>query len=339
MYWLKKHLAAKIIRKSLSDRTLSLAELEGKHINKEEPLFNDSSYFLGRGDDGSFMVVRQAFRTTRGNEYWLNLHFPGMGTYVLSDMEPTEGKGFHLGTLQFNCLEPGKTWEILFEGPINRENENCNLELKLIFTATRPLINFKEITNPKVTASVIAKETWNRAFFNRLKEIKKMHLEQGGNIKGYATINNKKIEINWRSIRDHSWGNRTWGMWKRHIWLSGVLDNGEVFNVSMIKYDFLEQLAAGYITKGQEVTYLNQTPKMESFAEDPLIPDPGKFVFYTVDHVEHQLLFNISGHFKFLMDDEYYIYEGMGDFTLDGIKGKGVAEFGFNPEHYDIETW
>lgn len=336
---LKKFLAARIIKKSLTDRILPLEDLESKHINRDEPLFNDSSYFLGRGDDGSYMVVRQAFRTTRGNEYWLRFYFPGKGEYVLEDMEAIEGKEFQLGTLEFVCQDPGKTWNIKYKGPIKKGGEDIDLELNLTFTATRRLVNFKEITDPVVTAAVIAKEKWDRKFFEKLKEIKKVHLEQGGQLKGYAILKGEKIDIDWRSIRDHSWGNRTWGSWNRHIWLGGVLDNGEAFNLSMIRYDFMGQLAAGYITEGEKVTYINTMPDMDAFASDPLIPDPCMIAFYSSDGVEHELSITFAGHFKFIMDDEYYIHEGMGNFTLDGIKGKGVAEFGFNPENYDFKTW
>ena len=337
-FWLKKQLASLLIRRSLKERELSPEELESKHKNPNVPLFNDSSYFLGRSEDGSYMVVRQAFRTTRGHEYWLNIFLPGKGSFELKGMNATEGEGFRLGNLKFDCLEPGKTWEISYNGPIHCGNEVHEIEIKWIFTGIQPLINFKNITNPSVTAAVIAAEKWDGAFFRKLKEIKKVHLEQGGNITGTIKLDGEEINIDWRSVRDHSWGSRSWGKWKRHVWLSGVLDNNEVFNVSMISYDFLGQLGAGYITANEHISYLNQTPDMNSFAGDPLIPEKGKFTFFTQDGKQHELGFEMAGRFEFMMDNEYYIYEGMGNFILDGIKGMGVAEFGLNPEFYDLKT-
>lgn len=332
---IKQCIAKRNIQKSLSERSLSKLELEKKHSNPEEKLFNDSSYFLGRGDDGSCFVVRQAFRTTRGNEYWLRMYLPEYGELTLEDMDPIEGEGFQLGDIKYECLDPGKVWNIHYQGPIKQGEKSLDLILDLQFKGTRPLVNFKNITNPKVTGAVIAREKWNKAFFGQLKEIKKMHLEQGGNLTGSISLNGVKKDIHWRSVRDHSWGNRSWKSWKRHIWLSGVLDNEEVFNLSMIRYDFLGQLAAGYITDKCQLTYIHEAPLMESFAGDPLMPETGKFEFQSADGKNHELQFNIPNYFDFMMDNEYFIHEGMGDFVLDGIKGKGVAEFGLNPQFYD----
>jgi phosphohistidine swiveling domain-containing protein len=87
MYSVKRALAALMIRRSLKDRVLRLEELESKHSDPEEPLFNDSSYFLGRGKDGSFMVVRLAFRPRRNPEYWLAFHLPGKGNFRLRKLD------------------------------------------------------------------------------------------------------------------------------------------------------------------------------------------------------------------------------------------------------------
>ena len=331
-------MAKRFIRRNLRERELPVEELESKHKNPEIPLFNDSSYFLGRGEDGSYMVVRQAFRTTRGNEYWLKIFLPGKGVFELKDMEAKEGKGFRQGNLKFDCLEPGKTWEISYKGPVHQGDEVHHIELKWLFKGIRPLVNFKDITNPSVTAAVIAAEKWNAGFFNKLKEIKKVHLEQGGKITGTIKLDGEEINVDWRSVRDHSWGSRSWGKWKRHVWLSGVMDNDEVFNISMISYDFLGQLAAGYITANESIAYLNRTPDMNSFAGKPLIPEKGKFSFYTADGDKHDLEFEMAGKFEFMMDNEYYIHEGMGNFVLDGVKGMGVAEFGLNPQFYDLKV-
>ena len=78
----------KIIKKKLLKRDnepISLKDIEKKHKNPHEGLFNDSSYFNGLGDDGSYFLVRQSFRTTRGNEFWLELFFPDLGLLRLKN--------------------------------------------------------------------------------------------------------------------------------------------------------------------------------------------------------------------------------------------------------------
>lgn len=339
MYTLKKVLAKTFISRSLKERDLPIEVLESKHTDPSIPSFNDSSYFLGRGEDGSYMVVRLAFRTGREDEFWLSFHIPGFGTFELKELEEVDNGeeiDFQSGALKFNCVLPGKKWEIFYSGSIQTDNKTSHVELKLHFEGLKPLVNFKNISDPLEIATVIAQEKWNTNFFKKLREIKKVHLEQGGRITGSITLNDKTVEVNWRSVRDHSWGIRSWETWKRHVWLGGVLDNGEAFNLSMINYDFLGQLSAGYITQGTQLTYFSLLPDMDSFASDPLIPEETGFEFYSRDGKQHSLSLKKPFHFNFMMDKKYYIHEGMGDFILDGVPGKGVAEFGLNTKFYDI---
>lgn len=327
-----------MIGRSLKERDLSLDELETRHSDPETSLFNDSSYFLGRGEDGSSFIVRMAFRNGRDPEYWLSFHLPGSGTYVLKDLDCKMSPGFNMGKLQFSCLEPGKKWQISYSGSIEKGGTVHKLDLNLLFEGTRPLVNFKNISKPSDIAPVIAREKWTKEFLKSLREIKKVHLEQGGAIGGTIRLDGVEHNVDWRSVRDHSWGTRSWKTWKRHVWLGGMLDNGEAFNLSMISYGFLGQLSAGYITKGDKLSYFSALPPMDSFASAPLIPKKTVIEFRSRDGVLHKLEVNIARAYDFTMDGVYFIHEGMGDFVLDGIPGMGVAEFGLNLEHYDYSS-
>jgi len=326
------------MRRSLKERDLPLEVLETRHSDPETPLFNDSSYFLGRGEDGSSMVVRMAFRGERPPEYWLAFQLPGLGTFRLEDLDCKVGPGFTMGDLQFTCKEAGKLWKITYSGSIQKDGKSHQLTMDLDFEGTRPLVNFKHISSPQDIAPVIAGEKWTKEFLIGLKEIKKVHLEQGGYIRGTIVLDGKEHKVDWRSVRDHSWGTRLWSTWDRHIWLGGMLDNGEAFNLSMISYDFLGQLSAGYITQGDKLSYTGLLPAMESISSDPPVPEKAVIEFSTRDGALHTLQLSLPEAFDFVMDGAYHIHEGMGDFILDGIPGKGVAEFGFNLEHYDFRS-
>jgi hypothetical protein len=336
MQSLKRLLAAAMIRRSLKERGLSTYELESRHSDPANHLFNDSSYFLGRGEDSSCLLVRMAFRTNRVPECWLTVSLAGTGTYTVEGLPGEPGEKFSLGALKFICKQPGKHWSIRYSGNLKQEGKEHNVDLELEFEGMKPVVNFKHISQPADIAPVIAREKWTRSFLDSLKEIKKMHLEQAGNMTGTITVDGKIHEVNWRSVRDHSWGTRVWETWERHIWLSGVLDNGEAFNLSMIAYTFLGQLSAGYMTRGEQTEYLSALPYMDTFASDPLIPQKFHLVFYSRDGRQHTLEIEIPRFFGFMMDGVYYIHEGLGNFILDDIPGVGVAEFGLNRNLYDI---
>ena len=48
------------------------------------------------------------------------------------------------------------------------------------------------------------------------------------------------------------------------------------------------------------------------------------------DGVQVELQWKIYGNFDFVMDGVYSIYEGMAEYSVNGVKGRGVAEFGYN---------
>jgi len=339
MKTLKRILAAGMIRRGLKERDLPLEELESKHSESTTQYFNDSSYFMGQGEDGSYLLVRMAFRTNREPECWLTVYLEGTGTFTIDGLPGSPGSGFSLGALHFNCEEPGKLWSIRYDGDLNHdEGIKSTVQMALEFEGRTPLVNFKNISRPEDIAPVIASEKWTRSYLKSLKEIRKMHLEQSGRMTGTITIDGKVNKINWRSIRDHSWGIRLWRTWKRHIWLCGILDNGEAFNLSLISYTFMGQLSAGYLTQKGSLDYLSGLPAIDSFADDPLIPEKSKIAFQSRDGKEHLLEIEIQRFFGFMMDEIYYIHEGMGKFILDGLPGSGVAEFGLNTSIYDIQT-
>ncbi|MEO1435782.1 MAG: hypothetical protein AAFV80_09625 [Bacteroidota bacterium] len=336
MYGLKKWLATRMIAKSRKQPALPIETLETKQHNPDLEHFNDSSYFFGRHEDGSFMVVRQSFRTSKPTEHWLNLRIPEKGTFILYESPGPEGDGFQQGSLKFTCVEINKKWHVAYDGHMTDDKgESRQVKIDLNFEALHPMVDFSRISSPETTGALIAKEKWSKEFFAKVKEIRKQHIEQGGYLTGTITIDGEVLSVNWRSIRDHSFGVRSWAKWGRHMWLGGVLDDGRVFNVSAINYDFLGTLSAGFLTdKSGGFSPVKVTKTFDDFATDPLIPNRFNFDMTTEDGKTHQIEVNIPDNFDFVMDGAYRIFEGAGVYKLDGIAGLGISEFGFNISKY-----
>jgi hypothetical protein len=329
----------KFIKKQLLKKEVQLAPLEDieqKHKDPTQELFNDSSYFNGISEDGSYFFVRQSFRTTRGNEYWLEVFFPDLGLLRLRQHPGEEGEGFKQGNLSFEALKLGSEWRVTFQGDMDLNGTSKKVNIDLHFTAETPIVDFQNAMILEATAKAIAHAKWSRGFFEKLKDSKKQHFEQGGRLKGTIEIDGDTRQVDFPSMRDHSWGIRKWAGWKRHVWIGGMMENKEAFNLSMVQYDYMGQLSAGFITEGEQIHYLREFPEIEDFATNPIFPETLDLKLKYSDGKEYHLKCSRNAFVPYNMDNEYRINEGVSFGTVNGIPVKLVTEFGFNPSHYDL---
>lgn len=329
----------KLIKKQLLKRdteAMSLEDIERKHKDPTQALFNDSSYFNGISDDGSFFLVRQSFRTTRGNEYWLEVFFPDLGLLRLKQHPGPEGEGFQSGKLKFEKIQAGSEWKVTFTGEMDLNGIGKQVKIDLTFKAQSPIVDFQNAMIVDATAKSIAQAKWSKSFFEKLKDSKKNHFEQGGRLTGVIEIDGDSRKVDFPSMRDHSWGIRKWSGWKRHVWIGGMLENNEAFNLSMVQYDYMGQLSAGFITENGEIHYLREFPSIEDFATNPIFPEKIDLKLKYSNGKEYHLICDRKTFVPYNMDDEYRINEGISAGTLNGVPVNLITEFGFNPSHYDL---
>ena len=326
---LKKFLALKMITHRKS-RDIPVEELEKKHTDPSVFAYNDSSYFAGVSREGFSFVTRQAFRTGKHNENWLKIHIPGEGVWGFEDMDLSEGDGFKQGTLEYVFQKPGEEWSIKYDGPVFRDGKEEQIRLDLKWNSTSPIMDFdKAGTSPNQVAEQIAKQKWNKEFFRRLREIHLVHIEQGGEITGTIIWKGKKNEVKLRGVRDHSFGKRNWEEWSRHIWFLGILDDGRFFNVSVIDYDFVKDLKAGFIFDGEKYTTFASTPSFEDLNLTEPLPHKLSFKVKEKENGEDiDITTEMKVFFPFMMDDVYHIRQSKAEFTYGDFKGVGIAEMG-----------
>ena len=326
---LKKFMAHKMITHRKS-RVIPIEELEQKHTDPDTFAYNDSSYFAGVSREGFTFVTRQAFRTGKHNENWLKIHVPGEGVWGFEDLDLPEGEGFKQGTLEYVCVKPGEEWNIRYEGPVFKEVKEEQIKLDLKWHSTSPVMDFdKAGTSPRQVAEQISKQKWNKEFFKRLREIHLVHLEQGGEITGTITWKGKEHKVDLKGVRDHSFGKRNWEEWGRHIWFLGILDDGRFFNVSVIDYDFVKDLKAGFIFDGEKYITFARTPSFEELNLSEPLPHKLSFnVKETEKGEDITITTDMQEFFPFMMDDVYHIRQSKAEFTFGGVKGIGIAEMG-----------
>jgi len=335
--FLKRFIALRMTRKRKETRN-PITFLERRHYDKNQSDFTDGIYFAGVSNDDFSFVTRLGFRNGKPNENWLKVFVPGEGVWGFENMDLPVGEFFEQGDLKYVCQEPGELWKIIYHGPVYQGKNHYQLKMELDWHSLVPVADFDNTgTSYEQLAFQIAKEKWNVDFFKKLKEIHQIHYEQAGNITGTITWKRKKYDVQLTGVRSHSFGKRNWNDWGRHLWLTGVLDDGQYFNISIIDYDFVKNLKAGFLwdRKGYcnfektpsfgDLKILEPLPKTLSF---PLKVKPGDKTI--VVNVEMKVFF------PFTMDNVYYIRQAKAVFDFGGIRGTGIAEMGINLKKYNV---
>ena len=181
-----------------------------------------------------------------------------------------------------------------------------------------------------VLANAIARQKWSRDFFDELQRNNQVHYEQQGHMKGELSIEGMKIRIDAPAMRDHSYGRREWGYMNRHVWLMALLEDGSSLNVNFVSYPALH-LSTGYFTSAEGTACITEA----TFDVD-LVPGRAPATLTCrmklLDGSERVLTCTKEEEFVFPCGDAYTIYEGIGAFTVDGVSGRGVMEFGWNTD-------
>ena len=320
-------------------REFPVEYLEQKHVDLDLTFPNDSSFFYGGDKEGNAFICRMAFRgPERKHEYWFDFFLKDQGFFGIKDDPGKDGEAHQMGNLKWEPIEIGNKWRITYSGPVTgKEGKSHESLVDLIFTGEHPIYNFADSSDRNLIAKAIASEKWTKEFFFKLKELSQTHVEQTGNIQGRIILDGKENNISMRAMKDHTFGSRTWLTWDRHYWISGLADNGYQWTVTTIRYDFLGRLSAGFVIdpKGKVDAIIDCT-NLEEVSKDQLLPDHGFIDLKMRSGKTHRIEFFRNGHFPYLMDDSYSMYEAIGSYKFDGVDGLGMVEFGFKRERYKI---
>lgn len=310
--------------------------IEQKHVISDLENCNDSSFFYGSDHKGNAFICRMAFRGNRPGEWWFDFYLKDKGFIGLKADPGPQGDGFKMGNLEWNCLQTAKSWEIKYSGPLADNNgKNFNAAVKLVFTGEVPMFELSGNSDPRMVAEAISKEKWNRDFFNKLKVIDQVHIEQMGKLEGTIVLDGETIPLKFQALRDHSFGARNWADWTRHFWISGQTDSGYCWTVTSLRLNFLKQLTAGFIiTPDKKVSPIYSCDGDTELLNIHPVPDTSSLRMKTADGKEYHLEYQRHGVFPYLMDGVYHMREAIGTYTFNGEKGLGMIEFGFDKRVY-----
>lgn len=352
---LKVSIITSFIIKSKKNNPFDENEAELFQLPEDADRSMNNSYYFSAHDscEKNSLIFRLGKRGGEFCEVWFACG-DDKGTYWVNEKQLYKNTDC---PVSIKCLEAGKKWEFAFKGNLIKTSSNGNLKerhikestdtkkqiiqasFKGIFTASTGIFEFSRHMDTAPIARALSKEKWSVNFLKSLKENHQVHYEQQGNIEGTLILDSRPpLKVSCAAMRDHSYGKRDWNYMDRHIWLMALLENGNALNVNMVRYPAVKDLQTGYFISEDRTFCVDSVTSMDDLECSGHVPAEFQYTVMLTDGRILKVTCKKELEFIFPFDDgKYTIFEGIGNFMLDnGIKGRGIIEFGFNG---DASRW
>ena len=277
---------------------------------------NNSYYFSAHGTDGQSMFFRYAERGQKIREVWFAyfvsnrlVYANDKDVFVAQDCPAT-----------VRCVEPGERWDFTYH--------TDDLDFHGVFDASEPLFDFTYHADAASLADALAKEKWSKSFFSGLRSNSQSHQEQQGTIRSTLVFGGKTFEMDAIAIRDHSYGHRVWSYMNRHVWVMALLDDGNALNASFVSYPYIKELQSGYFNQqGNACKTIRSLTPMKQLDASGTFSFAARFSDGSSVDIHCRKTAGVDYQFE---KGAYTLNEGVADFVVGGIHGRGIVEFGFN---------
>lgn len=344
---LKKSLMRRVMKRRIANTVFDDAAGETWTAPADAgPEINNSHYFSSHDLEGNSFFLRAAKRGGKNGvaEVWFAFKSSSGEIYVnTQQLLPLEKN-----TTKVECIEPLRKWKISFEGKvipvIPGEDKQAITNGKEIdakfegeFTSEFGIYDFSRDTDLNAFCNAIAAEKWKKGFSDELKKNHQVHIEQDGHATATLSVEGKEFKMDAPAIRDHSFGRRLWSYMNRHAWLSTILEDKNAINVNTVRYPALNVfgLKTGYKIKNGVAANMICVDFPKDFLTSGKPPTAGEFKAKFSDKTKAVVKYEPEIIFTFNFDDAdggYVVYEGIASFTVDNVKGRGIAEFGYNKD-------
>ena len=302
------------------------AELYAPPSDADE-FHNNSYYFSCHDMAGNSLLLRHAQRGQKSTEVWL-AYKDAKGNAYINEKQLFIGEA---PPSTVSCTEVAKTWTFSYNGKLKnmKTGKKVSANIACEFSATGDIFEFGHHLDSRVLAKSIAKEKWSKAFFAALKENNQTHYEQPGKVNASITIGGKSTDICMPAMRDHSFGKRDWNYMNKHFWLMALFEDDSHLNANMVSYPAVKRLETGYFV-GKNTVCVEEA-KLDGDIPNSGVPETFSYRAKLLNGKDIVVNCKREMVFEFPFGG-YTIYEGIGTFEMDGIKGRGVLEFGYNDD-------
>ena len=326
-YPLKKALILRSLGKRRSTHPFLPEEAETYTMPADADEHQNNSYYFSCHDAaGTSLLVRHAQRGPDSVEVWFAYRDASGRAYINGRQLYPAGEA----PSAVKCIEPGAEWAFSFDGEAQELSAGQPVRAKLDakFTASGDIFEFGHDVDACVMAEAIAREKWSRAFFEELQSNDQVHYEQPGRVKGTLEMDGEAVSIDLPAMRDHSYGKRDWNYMNRHFWLMALMEDGRQLNANMVSYPVLK-LATGYYLDGAAVCV--EQAHIKGDVQPHTVPQAFELTVGLADGRTLNAACRCEEVFTFpFADGAYTIYEGVGSFEIEGVRGRGILEFGWN---------
>ena len=186
----------------------------------------DAVWFGGGSRDGSYLVISGARRKSNVLQSMVFLYLPEVGLLehhlhpetALVQSE-SECGGWRGGGVSLTPTEPMKVWRVSYQGQMRNKKTGTlhSVQIDGEYRSSLPFFDFDCDMEIWTVARAMARESWSRQYFARLKSSHQNHYEQFGNISGSVTIDGEAKSLALEVMRDHTHGSiRDWRLLHRY---------------------------------------------------------------------------------------------------------------------------
>ncbi len=344
---IKRMLKARLIENAMKKRRrehpfdIEYADNYRLPADAESNQSNSHYYFLTDFKSGETLFFRSAVRGSgKTDELWF-MYSDGRGNILLAEKDHVK-KG-EKNPVSVECVEAGKLLKFRYDGNVVAAVKTDQgyvpqdgakpqkLTMEGEFTGTSPVFEFSSHMSPKLMSRAISREEFSKTLQETMSAIHQVHLEQSGHATAVINTGGREIRLeNFPAARDHSYGKREWSYFDRYIWTIALLENGDFVHTSMMRYPAISYLQAGfYITAGRMISLLRAT-EMDELPTLGTVPPAIEITGQYEDGKTRIIRAKNDFKVPYLFDDDFKVVEGVSDFEIDGVKGRGITEFAFN---------
>ncbi|CAH1170000.1 unnamed protein product [Phaedon cochleariae] len=243
------------------------------------------------------------------------------------------------GGLTMTPVKPMKKWKVQFRGKMrvhNSPNKTVDIELEADWHSDYKWFFFEVDVPSKVLARAIARETWDKEYFQRLKEAHQSHYEQMGYLSGKLKVDGKTIKLEEvDAFRDHSFGHkRDWSLMHRYIYHMFYLSDRTKIAIGVVSQPSTTSLLEmGFVNHpdGRLDPVESVDLVLYEHGEDGVMPAEMAFTFVAggetydvrVEYVQEAVHYKGS-------DIEARLHERFIVCEVNGVPGRGISEWHYN---------